>query len=102
MEDAVAKHLLDKLNKETRHSIQEPKAKFLSGTALLNQSDCTRTERGSKHLCPAATQDLPFPVLAPFLPKIRDVEQGVHHKVSLCRCEVKERGRGGGHCSSLA
>lgn len=37
-EDAVAKHLFNKLHKETWHITQKPKGKFLSGITLLNQS----------------------------------------------------------------
>jgi len=94
VEDAVAKHLFDKLNKETWHITQKPGAKFPSGITLLNQSNYTRNELSSTHLCLAATQDLPFPVLALFLQKNCDVDQGVHRKVSLCRFEVMGRGRG--------
>lgn len=94
VEDAVAKHLFDKLNKETWHITQKPEAKFLSGITLLNQSNYTRNELSPTHLCLAATQDLPFPVSALFLQKNCDVDQGVHWKVSLCRFEVM--GRGGG------
>lgn len=77
-DDAVAKHLFDKLHKETWHITQKPKAKFLSGTTLLNQSNYTRNNLSSTHLCLAATQGLPFPVLAPFLQKNCDGDQGVH------------------------
>lgn len=96
VDDAVAKHLFDKLHKETWHITQKPKAKFLSGTTLLNQSNYTRNNLSSTHLCLAATQGLPFPVLAPFLQKNCDGDQGVHRKVSLCRFGVMGRGKEGG------
>lgn len=101
-EDAVAKHLFDKLHKKTWHITQKPKAKFLSGITLLNQSNYTRNDLSSTHLCLAATQGLPFPVLALFLQKNCDGDQGVHRKVSLCRFGVMGRGKEGGYSSSPA
>lgn len=100
VDDAVAKHLFDKLHKETWHITQKPKAKFLSGITPLNQSNHTRNNLSSTHLCLAATQGLPFPVLALFLQKNWDGDQGVHRKVSLCRLGVMGRGKEGGYSSS--
>lgn len=102
VEDAVAKHLFGKLHKETWHITQKPKAKFLSGITILNQSNYTSNDLSSTHLCLAATQGLPFPVLALFLQKNCDGDQGVHRKVSLCRFGVKGSGKEGGYGSSLA